>query len=266
MTQTTARNLRLRSRSWVVLASLLYIGFLAALTPASVLAWVLSSATDGGAMLEGTEGRFWRGEARALVIVDTTGAALRIERPQWEWRLGRMLTGNLDARLRLAGLLLRGECEVSLGLRSMRLSHARFELPASSLAAYQPGLAPAGLSGQVLVQAEDFLFADKGAAGSASIVWRNAGSAWSSVNPLGEYRVRVTARATRAHFQVETISGVLRVEGRGEWSETDGLSFDGRAHGEASSTAELKGLLQKLGPDLGDSEHQLKLVRSSRML
>jgi hypothetical protein len=250
------------SRGWwrtAALALVAYAVFLVATAPASVLAWVLATATKGTVVLERPYGGLWRGDAAALVIVDRSGSAHRYEQLRWDWLGARLLAGEIALRLQLEDPKLHGSGSVALRADGVRVSDADFRLRASSLAAYRPLLSPAGLSGEFSLQTEGFTRTKDRLAGTALIAWRNAGTTGSGVNPLGDYRALVTGAGERAEFRVETVSGALRVDGHGVWTNQEGLSFQGTARSEPINQADLTDLLKLLGQDRGGGIHEIKL-------
>ena len=242
------------------LALLLYFASLVLSAPASFLAWALAAATNGVATLEGTQGSVWRGQATSLVILDRLGGTHRYKKLNWEWLGVPLVAGEPALRIEVDDPKLRGAGRITPRMNGLRIGHATMRLPASSLAAYWPALSRAALSGQISVQTEGFILARELLAGTARIAWRDVGSAWSDAKPLGEYRAQVSGVGASAAFQVETVSGPLRVEGRGAWSGSQGLSFEGTARGLPSDTAGLTELLRLLGPDLGGGTYRIRFT------
>ena len=239
------------------LAFVLYTAFLVGCAPASVLAWALTSATKGVATLEDARGGLWQGEADALVIVDPSGKPRRYERVRWEWLGSRLISGELALRFQVADIHLRGAGRLALGPDGPQLGHVALRMPASSLSAYIPKLSLAAPSGEIVIQGEEFVIGKDKLRGVATVQWRNAASALSGASPFGEYQALIAGAGSRAEFRVTTLSGALRLEGRGAWSPAEALYFKGTAQATAERRVELTGLLDLLGPDHGSGVHQV---------
>lgn len=108
---------------------------------------------------------------------------------------------------------------------------------------------------------DEFTFSQQGVRGAAELEWRNASLGLSQVNPLGDYRVNIQGDQKIAQISVSTISGVLHLVGKGEWSMSDGLSFRGTALGEPSKKAELKDFLKLLGSEQSNDVYQIAISR-----
>lgn len=245
-----------------ILTVVFYVSFLVAAAPASVLAWALAHSTNGAVWLEGVEGGFWNGRAAAM-LVEQRVQPVRYERLAWKWHSASLATGEFAVQLSVDDPYLRGTGRLGFHFDGVRVSEAALRMPASSLAVYLPALRTGGLSGEVTLQSMGFTFGKDRYAGVATIEWRDATTTLSSVRPLGDYRAIVTGTGAHADFQVETIRGVLRLEGRGAWfAQEPPVVFRGTARGEEASKPELVTLLGQLGPDLGQGVHRLALPKS----
>lgn len=245
-------------RRVAILTVVLYVAFVVAAAPASVLAWALAVATNGVATLEGAQGGVWRGHAQALVIKDGSGAPHYYERLRWDCHGARLVAGELMFRLQLDSPRLRGSGKAGLRWDGMSITDAAFQVPASLIAAYRPEVSSAGLSGELAIQSDGLTFDRSGIRGVARIAWLDAASAMSTVRPLGEYRALVTGMGSHVEFRIRTESGVLKVEGRGAWSTKEGLMFDGTAQA-ASDQKDLAELLQHFGSTSAGGVHRLRI-------
>ena len=91
----------------------------------------------------------------------------------------------------------------------------------------------------------------------AELRWRNAGTALTSVAPVGTYLLRVQGTGKPgAALTLSTESGVLAVSGQGN-ATARGVSFEGQATFAASATdaqrAALDGLMSTLGRRANDT-------------
>lgn len=242
-----------------LLALFLYVALLVETAPASLLAWALGGITEAAVVLENPRGNLWSGSAEAVVVVGPSGQAQRYQRWHWEVMSRNLLRGELLVRVQLAGQELRGSGRIALRRNTVRVSEAAFELSASTLAAYLPALALGTPSGVFSLRTEDFSYAPANMIGSATIIWRNAASALSSVNPLGDYVAHVSGAGQQADIRVETLAGALRVAGSGRWSATKGLTFDGTARAAPEQRASLEELLRLLGADHAEGTHRIRI-------
>ena len=238
-------------------AFVLYAALLVVSAPASLLAWALTAGTKGVAILENARGGLWRGEANALVIVDPSGKPHRYERVRWEWLGSRLVSGELALRFQVTDIHLRAAGRLALGPDGPQLGHVALRMPASSLSPYIPRLSLAVLSGEIVIQAEEFVIGKDQLHGVATVQWRNAATALGGASPFGDYQAFIAGTGPRAEFRVTTLSGALHLEGRGAWSPAEALSFKGTAKATAERRAELTGLLNLLGPDRGTGVHEV---------
>ena len=240
-----------------ILALVLYVSFLIAAAPASVLGWALAYSTDGAVKLERAEGSVWSGRAAAL-LVERPGRLLRYEGLAWEWDAASLAANEFAMQLRVEDPHLRGIGRVAPRFDGVHVSNALFKLPASSLAAYLPVLGARRLSGEVTFQSTGFTFSKDRFVGVATVEWRDAATTLSSVRPLGDYRALVAGTGARTDFELQTVRGALRVEGHGTWSAREPpVAFRGTARAGKEHSVELAELLNLLGPDRGGGTHRI---------
>jgi len=241
----------------VVTGLILYFAFFVATSPPAVLAWALALATNGTLALERPEGRVWQGHAGALAITDLSGRVQRYERLRWELLGAGVSRGQLAFDVRIEDPNLRGSGTVAVSRHGVRLKEAEFHSPARAISGYVPALASGEFLGTVSIRCDDFVLERANLTGEAIVSWRNAASGLSKVNPLGDYVARVIGLGSRVEFQIETVSGILQVEGRGVWRAVAGLSFTGWASGLPRDIDELVKLLELAGPEYRDTARKL---------
>lgn len=76
----------------------------------------------------------------------------------------------------------------------------------------------------------------------------------SSVNPLGDYRVKIEWGTLGGIMNLETIHGPLLLNGQGRWQRNE-FHFDGTASADDSQINSLAGLLGILGQKQGNVSH-----------
>jgi general secretion pathway protein N len=84
-----------------------------------------------------------------------------------------------------------------------------------------------------------------GVTGTAEVIWRDAASSFSSVRPLGDYRLSLEGQG---ELRLETTRGDLRLTGQGTLDSLSGVvRFTGLADAQSRVT-ELSELLKLIGP------------------
>ncbi len=242
----------------LAVASVLYAASLAATAPAWILSDALAAATHGRVRLEGARGTVWHGHASALLVDENAGADYHYQQVNWRWIGSRALRGQLAIRLETNGPGLSGGAQLGIGPGGLRANEVRFRLPVSTLAAYRPLLAAAGLSGELTLRSHEFVMGAAGFAGSAVLEWREAASTLSRLQPLGDYTALLTGAGERLQFRIKTRSGALQLNAAGAWSEREGLSIEGTAKSDPDAASRMDDLLLRLGPEVGNGVHRLQ--------
>lgn len=225
--------------------------FLAAAASVLPARWLLAMQPDDSLVsLADASGTLWQGSA--WVALGPPGLQRVLPQPvQWQWRWDAMaleithpwLQGPLRARVGWAG--------VSLPAQSLRVPAT--VLPA--LGAPWNTLAPDGML-EINWQALR-LGGDLPAGNIADLRWRNAGTALTSITPVGTYLLRLQgAGKSGATLALTTESGLLTVTGQGT-AGPRGVRFDGKATYAPGATdaqrAALDGLMSTLGRRSGDT-------------
>jgi hypothetical protein len=143
----------------------------------------------------------------------------------------------------------------------IEIRNAILPLQAGILGELSPLLQPVQLSGQMLIKSDEFNLSKSGFNGKAVADWTNAGSVFSSVNPLGSYRINLTGAGERLEVVLITTSGVLLLEGKGSFSPGQGLKFQATARAAPESKGSLDELLSNFGPESAPGVHSLNLMR-----
>jgi general secretion pathway protein N len=148
---------------------------------------------------------------------------------------------------------------LAAGIGKLHLRQMRATLPVSLLPEFMPTWQAWKPNGNLKLSTDELTLSQQGIRGEAELEWRNASLALSQVNPLGEYRVNIQADQKIAKISVSTISGVLHLVGKGEWSGSGGLSFRGTAQGEPSKKVELRDFLRLLGREQGNDVYEIAI-------
>lgn len=245
-------------RRLAILALVLYVSFLVAAAPASVLAWALAQSTNGAVGLERVEGSLWSGRAAALVIVDGSGTTMRLERLRWDSLLARLAASELALRIDIDDAKLQCSTVIALRSNTVRASEATIRFPASTLGTYLPHISGAGLSGNLTLRSRELVLGNTGFRGAATIEWHHAASRLPSAQPVEVYHALVTGNAQRADVQVETLAGPLQLNGRGVWSRKEGVSFQGTTRAPAEYRGPLGNLLNLFGHRQDGTTHHFR--------
>ena len=83
--------------------------------------------------------------------------------------------------------------------------------------------------------------------GRATIELREAASAMTPVRPLGSYRVDIDGQGSRADVGLQTLSGPLKLTGKGTWDARAGLRFEADASAEPNEAERLQSFLGLVG-------------------
>jgi len=235
----------------------LYVACLIATAPAGMMEWMLPRLTDGRILLVQPEGGLWHGKARNLMVKTADGELRSMGSVNWEILLYPLLKLELAAKVEVADGQNNSSGIIAAGFGKLRLRQMRATLPVSLLSEFMPTWQTWRPNGALNLRTDEFTFSQQGVRGAAGLEWRNASLGLSQVNPLGEYRVNILGDQKIAQISVSTISGVLHLVGKGEWSKVDGLSFRGTALGDPSKKVELRDLLRLLGSEQSNDVYQI---------
>lgn len=244
---------------YVLAAIGLYVASLIATAPASMMEWMLPRLTNNRILLAQPEGGLWHGKARNLMVKMADGGLKSMGSVNWEILFLPLLRMELTAKVEVVDGQNNSIGFIAAGFGKLRLRQMKATLPLSLLAEFMPTWQTWRPNGALKLNTADFTLSQQGVRGVAELEWRNASLGLSQVNPLGDYRVNVQGDQKIAQISVSTISGVLHLVGKGEWSQSDGLSFRGTALGEPSRKTELRDLLRLLGSEQSNDVYQMAI-------
>lgn len=240
-----------RRLRYLTLGLLTYIVFLVVLLPAGWLGWGVARLSDSRVFIDNGRGTIWHGSGH-LFVRDTKGTVQDFGRAEWDIDTLQLLLLRGQVRLRTSG----PQSDIFATLRltpwGLSLNDTRLSTSAalaSTLYAAAGIFAPQGL---LRVRTDRLAFGRDGLKGKAEIYWDKAGSALSSVQPLGNYRLDLSANGKDAKLQLATVDGALDLSGQGRWQVIGNgqLQLTGIAQAKQQS-AELQPLLQLMGRDVG---------------
>ncbi|BBJ00433.1 hypothetical protein FGKAn22_21250 [Ferrigenium kumadai] len=239
--------------------ALVYLLTLLITAPASLLDKVLQHASQDRLLLANASGTVWSGSATpALRTQDGRLVALPLLR--WKIAVPSLFTGKIQTMLQWEGQPPASATEAVISFNQVELHHAMLQLPARMLEETSTMLKPAQFRGQLQIQGDHLVFSSRGVEGSAIVDWRQASSALSSIAPLGDYRLALNGSGDRLHIGLTTSSGILLLEGDGNWLAGRGLEFHGKAQASAGNYDNLTELLHHLGPEISPGVHGFSLT------
>jgi general secretion pathway protein N len=249
----------MRVRAIAALGIAGYAVFLAATTPASVIAAHVQSHSDGGVELIDTTGTVWHGTARARIA--TPGGPFVIERLEWRFRPARLASGRIafDLDVQANG----GSARVTLarGFTDWEMRDLQAQANAQILATFLPLAATWRPEGSLRAAAPALSWNEREMHGTLTVDWKDAAVGLSEVRPLGSYRVEAVGDGGLTQLNATTASGPLRISGKGQFSPPSRIAFAGEARGEGEAAKALEPLLDLLGARRPDGARTLE-VRS----
>lgn len=227
--------------------------------PASLLDKFLQYATHGRLALANTSGTVWNGAATPALRTQE-GHFIVLQALHWIIDPISPFTGKLKIQLRWDDMPAIPVMDAVISPKQIALHHARIPLPAQVLSEAVPALKPVQFRGQLQIQSDYLAFSAHGTEGSVSVDWQQAGSALSSISPLGNYRLALNGAGDRININLTTVSGIMLLEGQGNWLAGRGLEFHGKAQASAEGRDSLTELLQHLGPEESPGVHSFNLT------
>lgn len=230
------------------------------MAPASLLDASLAQASAGKLRLAEAQGSLWSG-AGQIEIRDAGGrsAGKTGIAKSLAWRLlpGSLLRGYLLCEIRL------DQAEkpilVTISLSRIEVEDAAIDLPATALGLAVPKLAALGLSGDVLLHVAHLSIGNKSTKGDATLQWRAAGSALTSVSPLGDYELRLEDEGAALRATLRTLQGPLQLDGQGSWASGDKPVFVATARIPPQHVQQLAPLLRLIAIERGEGSFELQL-------
>ncbi len=243
---------------YVIFGLVFYLLFLIIEMPASWFAWGLNRYTGGTVRLDPIAGSLWQGSGKLVIYYPAT-VPHDLGNTEWSVNPFWLLTGQVQMRWRAESPDGQAQSVVRLGRNRIQLLETQAAFPAQTIASFY---APASLiapQGTVQLQT-DKLAINKGVLeGTAEILWNSAGSNLTPVQPLGNYRLEITAAGKTAALKLSTLQGALDLAGQGQWQiQTGHIQLTGNAM-PRERAMELEPLLKLIGPDQGNGRRSLSL-------
>lgn len=229
---------------------------LVVLAPATWVDAGVQRASDGRVRLAEARGTLWSGSGR-IEIRDADGRSGVAGNLAWRVVPGSLLRGQLVCDVALEQAARR--FPVTLSLSRFELANADITLPAAALGLGVPELAPLELTGEVQVKVSSLSIERGAARGSATLLWRAAGSALSPVSPLGDYELRLESEGPAVRATLQTLQGPIRLDGKGAWTHGARPMFLAVASVPAQHQPQLAPLLRLIAVERGAGSFELQL-------
>ena len=253
-----------RTLIFCALAAALFLVALSVFLWAAPASWadaLASQATSGRVRLAESQGKLWAGSAK-IVLVDpgsisnaAVGGATGLAgvvipgRCRWDLAAWPLLIGNIRLQLQFENMVSpvfvtgdRAKLTGSAG--ALDLPAVRLDRLGSPWNTIQPNAA-------LSVKWDAFILERGQFVGKAALTVSQVGSALTSVNPLGSYRIDLDSTPQKAALAIVTLSGPLQLDGQGEWTARTGVRFTAYAQAQAEQV-KLQPLLGLLGKREGD--------------
>jgi general secretion pathway protein N len=199
-----------------------YVATLIIHAPATLIDAELQEASNGRLRLAQAEGTIWSGTG--LIEIRDAGSRSAIAKdiawrvlPESLWR-GRLICEIYLERTDQRALM-------AVSLSDIEITNANINLPAEALVFAEPRLKPLKLSGDVQLRATNLSVGRGGLLGRVTLKWLAAGSAFSTVSPIGSYELRLDGQGHSVTAALSTLEGPLQIDGSGSWTNGKALAF-----------------------------------------
>lgn len=227
-----------------------------ATAPATLIDASLQSVSQGKLRLTESQGSLWAGSGQ-IEIRDPNGRAGVAKSVSWHMQPASLLLGRLLCEVKLDQT--NKPFVVAISLSGIEMSNADMVLPATALGLGMPELAPLGLTGGISLHVAHLLVERKQMRGNATLQWRDAGSVFTPVSPLGDYELNVDGEGAMVHALLRTIKGPLQIDGNGSWESVNKPRFMAIARVPLEYRQQLGSLLRLIAVERGAGTFELQL-------
>lgn len=229
---------------------------LIATAPATLIDARLAQASAGGLRLAEARGTLWSGTGQ-IEIRDANRSSGIAKSIAWRIRPAYLLRGKLFYEVALDHAVQR--FPVTISLSRIEVADADINLPAAALGLGAPKLAPLGLTGDMLLHIARLAFGRGSVQGNATLQWRDAGSAFTRISPLGDYELRLEGDGAAVRASLRTLQGPLQLDGQGSWAAGRSPVFRGNARVPPQHQQQLAPLLRMIAVERGEGRFELFL-------
>jgi general secretion pathway protein N len=246
----------IKTRYLALFTAVYATGALIVTAPAYLLDTAVGHFSHERLSLANCRGTIWHGSATPQLNM-ANHASFALHTLQWHINPQALLLGQLSVTLVWENLGAKTPMQLLVDSKSMVLSNVLLPLPAGIISELSPYLKPAQFSGSLMLESPQLTYAEDALQGNATARWREAGSAMSSVHPLGDYQIDLNARRDKISATLSTLNGVLLLRGQGGWSRPQGFHFYGTAR--TANLPALNELLHHLGPESSPGVYQISI-------
>lgn len=229
---------------------------LIATAPATLIDARLQRASEGRLRLADAQGTLWSGTGQ-LELRDLRGRSAMAKPVAWRFLPAALLRARLAYEVDLDSLS--QPFPVALFWSRIELADADISLPAMALGQVVPRLAALGLTGDMTLHVPRLAIGRRGTRGSATVQWRNAGSALSPVTPLGDYELRIAGDGPTVRTTLQTLRGPLQLDGQGAWVTGRKPEFVATAHMPPQFRQRLAPFLRLIAVERDDGSFDFRL-------
>jgi general secretion pathway protein N len=246
----------IKTRYLALFAAVYAIVALIVTAPAYLLDSAVKHFSHQRLSLANCRGTIWQGSATP-VLNTANHASVALHTLQWHLNPHALLQGRLSVTLAWDNLEGQTPMQLLLDSQSVVLNNLQLPLSAEVISELSPYLKPAQFSGSLMLESPQLRYSEESLQGRATAHWRGAGSAMSTVYPLGDYQIEMIAAKDKISATLSTQNGPLLLAGQGGWSHTQGFHFYGTAR--ATNQTALNELLHHLGPESTPGVYQISI-------
>lgn len=233
-----------------------YAGGIVAMAPATLVDAGLQGISQGRLRLTEVQGMLWSGSGY-IEIRDSVGHTGVAKSLAWRILPESLLRGQVigEVQLEQSG---KG-FPVTLSLSGVELANVDIGLPATALGLGVPKLAPLGLTGDMRLHIVSLSLERKQMQVKAALQWRNAGSVFTPISPLGDYELSFDGDGATVQVLLRTLQGPLQLDGKGSWAAGNNPDFLAIAHVPPQHLERLGPLLRLIAVERSADRFELQL-------
>ena len=232
-----------------------YLLAMIATAPATLVDAGLRRISQGKLRLVEARGTLWSGSGQ-IEMRDPGGRTGVAKSFSWRFLPLPLLRGHLVCEIGLEQA--DQPFPVTISLSGIELADADISLPAAALGLGVPKLAPLGLTGEILLHVANLSIGGKQMRGNATLQWRDAGSVFAPISPLGDYELKLDAADAMIHLSLRTVQGPLQLDGTGSWANGSPPDFMAVVHVPPQNQQQLDPLLRLFAVERGAGSFELR--------
>lgn len=223
--------------------------------PATLIDGGLQRISHGKLRLVEAQGTLWSGSGQ-IEIRDSGGRTGVAKSFAWRILPQSLLRGQLICEIKLEQAA--KSFPVTISLSGVELANADISLPATALGLGVPKLAPLGLTGDIALHVTGLSIGRKQMQGNITLQWRNAGSAFTPISPLGDYELKLDTDGATVRVLLRTMQGPLQLDGKGTWANGGNPDFLAIARVPQQHQQQLSPLLRLIAVERGAGNFELQ--------